>query len=78
MVDELLTTSHKAKMKVKARAKYREQVLVKEDEDNLACGLCGTRHGKGICYMTEDSTNLVEYREILMNHESDEPWAVRV
>lgn len=78
MVDELLPTSHKAKMKVKARAKYREQVLVKEDEDNLACGLCGTRHGKGICYMTEDSTNLVEYREILMNHESDEPWAVRI
>ncbi|KAG2159672.1 uncharacterized protein EDB93DRAFT_1111462 [Suillus bovinus] len=78
MVDELLTTSHKAKMKVKAKAKYREQTLVQEDEDNLLCGLCNTRHGKGICYMIEDSTNLVEYRAMLMNHESDEPLAVRV
>ncbi|KAG1825750.1 SNF2 family N-terminal domain-containing protein [Suillus subaureus] len=77
MVNELLTTSDKVKMKAKARVKYREQASVKEDEDNLLCGLCNTRHGKGICYMTEDSTNLVEYREILMSHESDEPWAVR-
>lgn len=78
MVEELLTTSHKAKMKVKAKAKHREQASVRVDEGNLLCGLCNTRHGKGICYMTEDSTNLVEYREILMNHESDEPLAVRV
>jgi hypothetical protein len=77
MVDELLTTSDKVKMKAKVRAKYREQASVKEDEDNLLCGLCNTRHGKGICYMIEDSTNLVEYRAILMSHESDEPWAVR-
>ncbi|KAG1846831.1 SNF2 family N-terminal domain-containing protein [Suillus subluteus] len=77
VVDELLTTSDKVKMKAKARAKYREQASVKEDEDNLLCGLCNTRHGKGICYMTEDSSNLVEYREILTSHGSDEPWAVR-
>ncbi|KAG2075089.1 hypothetical protein BDR04DRAFT_1133497 [Suillus decipiens] len=74
-VDELLTTSHQPKMRVKT--KYRERASVKEDEDNLLCGLCNTRHGKGICYMIEDSTNLVEYREMLMNHESDEPWTVR-
>ncbi|KAG1757761.1 SNF2 family N-terminal domain-containing protein [Suillus lakei] len=77
MVEELLTTSHKVKMKSKAKTKYREQASVREDEDNLLCGLCNTRHGKGICYMIEDSTNLVEYRAILMNHDSDEPLAVR-
>ncbi|KAG0704357.1 SNF2 family DNA-dependent ATPase [Suillus ampliporus] len=68
-------TSHNVKMK--AKAKYREQASVREDEDVRLCGLCNTQHGKGICYMTEDSTNLVEYREMLMNHDSAEPWPVR-
>ncbi|KAG2154662.1 hypothetical protein DEU56DRAFT_769656 [Suillus clintonianus] len=77
VIEELSTISHKAKMKAKAKTKYREQASVREDEDILLCGLCNTRHGKGICYMTEDSTNLVEYREMLMNHDSDEPLPVK-
>ncbi|KAG2755489.1 hypothetical protein P692DRAFT_20793136 [Suillus brevipes Sb2] len=75
MIEELLTTPQKTKTKIKAT--YQGQPSMRVDEDNLLCGLCNTRHGKGICYMTEDSTNLMEYREILMNHESDEPLAVR-
>ena len=63
------------KAKNKVKIKYRKQ---REDEDDLLCGLCNTRHGKGICYMTEDSTNLLEYREMLMNHDSEEPLPVRV
>jgi chromodomain-helicase-DNA-binding protein 4 len=78
MIEELSTTSQKTKTKVKAKVKYQVQPSMRVDEDDLLCGLCNTRHRKGICYMTEDSTNLVKYREILMNHESDEPLAVRV
>lgn len=67
-----------SKAKIKAKGKYREQSSVKDKDNIRLCGLCNTRHGKGICYMTEDSTNLVEYREMLLNHASDEPWPVRV
>lgn len=71
-VDVARDLSMPPKVKIKDKGKYREQ------EDNRLCGLCNTRHGKGICYMTEDSANLVEYREILMNHASDEPQRVKV
>jgi hypothetical protein len=63
--------------KIKAKGKYREQSSV-GDKNIQLCGLCNTHHGKGICYMTEDSANLVEYREMLINHAADEPWPVRV
>ncbi|OAX44419.1 hypothetical protein K503DRAFT_765038 [Rhizopogon vinicolor AM-OR11-026] len=73
-VDKDEDLSMPPKATIKAKGKYRKQ----SSEENLRlCGLCNTRHGKGICYMTEDSTNLVEYREMLINHASDEPWPVR-
>jgi len=42
------------------------------------CGLCGRIHGPGACTMMGSSSNLVEYREILLNHTDDEPWEYRV
>lgn len=63
--------------KIKAKDKYREQSSVRDKKIRL-CGLCNTHHGKGVCDMTEDSVNLVEYRAMLINHTSDEPWPVRV
>ncbi|KAG1726934.1 hypothetical protein EDB19DRAFT_1943698 [Suillus lakei] len=77
VVEELSTISHKARMKADTKAKCREQASAREDEDTLLCGLCNIRYEKGVCYMAEDSTNLVEYREMLMNHDSDKPWQVK-
>lgn len=42
------------------------------------CGLCGNSHGPGVCDMMGSSSNLMEYREILLNHADDEPWEYRV
>lgn len=42
------------------------------------CGLCGHVHGPGVCSMMSSSSNLLEYREILLNHAVDEPWESRV
>ncbi|EPQ60503.1 hypothetical protein GLOTRDRAFT_68181 [Gloeophyllum trabeum ATCC 11539] len=42
-------------------------------EDFERCGLCGTVHGPGVCYMTESSENLAEYRRMLLIHADDEP-----
>lgn len=42
------------------------------------CGLCGTEHRDGACYMTERSENLVEYRQLLILHADDEPMEERV
>ena len=42
------------------------------------CGLCGTAHGDGACYMTESSNNLAEYRQMLILHADDEPVEERV
>lgn len=42
------------------------------------CGLCGHIHGPGACSMMHDSSNLMEYREILLNHTTGEPWEYRV
>jgi len=75
-VDDDLLGPPKAKTKLKGKG--REQTAVRDEEDIRLCGLCNTHHGKGICYMTEDSSNLVEYREILMDPASDEPWKLRV
>lgn len=46
--------------------------------DNQKCGLCGYSHGPGACDMMGSSSNLMEYREILLNHTNDEPWEYRV
>ncbi|KAF9244536.1 hypothetical protein BU15DRAFT_42035 [Melanogaster broomeanus] len=48
------------------------------DDDEQPCGLCGGTHGPGFCNMMESSQNLVEFREILMNHANEEPLAYRV
>lgn len=45
---------------------------------SVVCGLCGCTHGPGACVMMDSSSNLVEYREILLNHTDDEPWEYRV
>ena len=42
------------------------------------CGLCGNSHASGACSMMGSSSNLMEYREILLNHTNDEPWEYRV
>lgn len=42
------------------------------------CGLCGRIHGPGACSMMSNSSNLMEYREILLNHTDNEPWEYRV
>lgn len=42
------------------------------------CSLCGLEHDDGACYMTDNSENLVQYREIMMLHASDEPLEMRV
>lgn len=42
------------------------------------CGLCGHSHEPGDCNMMNSSSNLMEYREILLNHTDDEPWETRV
>jgi chromodomain-helicase-DNA-binding protein 4 len=42
------------------------------------CGLCGRIHGPGACSMVGSSSNLMEYREILLNHSDNEPWEYRV
>ena len=42
------------------------------------CGLCGRIHGPGACSMMGSSSNLMEFREILLNHTNDEPWEYRV
>lgn len=48
-------------------------------EDGISlCGLCGTKHGDGACYMTESSENLAEYRQMLILHAEDEPMEERV
>ncbi|KIK79668.1 hypothetical protein PAXRUDRAFT_833992 [Paxillus rubicundulus Ve08.2h10] len=47
------------------------------DDDGQQCGLCGQSHARGVCTMTDSPQNLVEFREILMNHASDEPWVHR-
>ncbi|KAI0785072.1 SNF2 family N-terminal domain-containing protein [Abortiporus biennis] len=46
--------------------------------DDDYCGLCGKQHGESACEMTNDVQNLIEYREILMNHSDDEPLADRL
>ncbi|KAH7881752.1 SNF2 family N-terminal domain-containing protein [Phlebopus sp. FC_14] len=46
-------------------------------DDVQPCGLCGQIHGVGSCVMTENSANLVEFREMLIKHASDEPWEER-
>lgn len=46
--------------------------------DDPECGLCGRSHEPGVCNMMESSPNLIEYREILLNHTDDEPWEYRV
>ncbi|KAJ2932680.1 hypothetical protein H1R20_g4415, partial [Candolleomyces eurysporus] len=48
------------------------------EEDIIACGLCGSRHGVQQCPMTDSSQNLAEYREMLMLHGDDEPWEERI
>ncbi|KAF8846211.1 hypothetical protein BDN67DRAFT_918420 [Paxillus ammoniavirescens] len=48
-----------------------------QDDDGQQCGLCGRNHARGTCTMTDSAQNLVEFREILMNHANDEPWAYR-
>ena len=42
------------------------------------CGLCGTVHEEGQCYMTEKPENLAEYRKILFSHTIDESIEERV
>lgn len=42
------------------------------------CGLCGTVHEDGQCYMTEKAENLAEYRRILLSHAGDETIEERV
>ena len=46
--------------------------------DDQKCGLCGYNHGPGACNMMGSSSNLMEFREMLMNHTDDEPWEDRV
>ncbi|KDQ63375.1 hypothetical protein JAAARDRAFT_169132 [Jaapia argillacea MUCL 33604] len=43
------------------------------EDDADFCGLCGSVHGPGFCYMTESSENLAEYRQMLLVHADDEP-----
>jgi hypothetical protein len=47
-------------------------------DDRQLCGLCGSKHGAGKCYMTESSDNLVEYRYLLLVHGDEEPFEDRV
>lgn len=50
-----------------------------DENDTVSyCGLCGTAHGDGACYMTESSDNLAEYRQMLILHADDEPMEERV
>lgn len=42
------------------------------------CGLCGTRHSEGACFMTESAENLAEFRSILLSHAGDETLEERV
>jgi len=46
-------------------------------DDVLPCGLCGEVHGPGVCAMTDDVANLLEYRKILLCSD-DEPVPTRV
>jgi hypothetical protein len=46
--------------------------------EDLPCGLCGLTHADRPCYMIESSENLVQYRDILMNHAGDESIEDRV
>lgn len=55
-----------------------ERDIEPEEEDIIACGLCGSRHGVKQCPMTDSSQNLAEYREMLILHADDEPWEERV
>ncbi|TCD65653.1 hypothetical protein EIP91_002326 [Steccherinum ochraceum] len=36
------------------------------------CGLCGSVHEDGACFMTESPENLAEFRKILLSHAGDE------
>ncbi|KAH7930550.1 hypothetical protein BV22DRAFT_56154 [Leucogyrophana mollusca] len=59
------------------KARYREispsfPPIQNPGDDDDICGLCGGTHGDGVCYMTESSENLVEYREILLKHVDNE------
>jgi hypothetical protein len=47
-----------------------------ESDDERPCGLCQTSHGPGSCFMTQNPTNLVEYRSMLIA-ESNEPVEMR-
>ncbi|KIJ68216.1 hypothetical protein HYDPIDRAFT_82781 [Hydnomerulius pinastri MD-312] len=78
-----------APVKLKKQPHYREpppaplspihnRSALQDDDDEQPCGLCGQVHGSGVCIMTESSANLVEFRDILMSHVNDEPWAERV
>ncbi|KAJ7107605.1 SNF2 family DNA-dependent ATPase [Mycena crocata] len=42
------------------------------------CVLCGRRHSKGECAMTDKSEHLAEFREMLLLHADDEPLQKRV
>ncbi|KAF9015550.1 SNF2 family N-terminal domain-containing protein [Cyathus striatus] len=52
---------------------------ISESSDVFDCGLCGGRHGSGFgaCFMTDQSENLAEFREMLILHADDEPWEER-
>ncbi|KAH8099377.1 SNF2 family N-terminal domain-containing protein [Cristinia sonorae] len=44
----------------------------KQKEKLPRCGLCGTAHQDGACFMTESGENLAEFRAILLSHAGDE------
>ncbi|KAL4070788.1 hypothetical protein J3A83DRAFT_4245468 [Scleroderma citrinum] len=52
------------------------QIPTESQEDDIRCGLCDKVHGPRACAMTDDSTNLVEYRKILILS-NDEPVETR-
>jgi hypothetical protein len=52
--------------------------LTTSDDDNTLCGLCGTVHNVGACFMTQRDEFLVQYRRMLLTHADDEPLEERV
>ena len=58
-------------------ATENQQHCTKDDSDEVrSCGLCKSSHGPGLCFMTQNPFNLVDYRRMLIT-ESKEPKKAR-
>jgi len=67
---------HKTALASIENQRENKKRTAEDSDDERLCGLCHTSHGPGECYMTQNATNLVEYRAMLFTV-STEPLETR-